>query len=68
METLFKKWRKEVGITQKEAAELLGVHINTVKQYEAGKYSGTGKSLELPGPILRLMTVIKNGIRPMPYE
>lgn len=32
-----KKWREAMGITQKQAAELLGVHIETIKSYEIGR-------------------------------
>lgn len=32
-----KKYRKEAGLTQKELAEILGVAVGTIQQYELGK-------------------------------
>lgn len=32
-----KKYRKEAGLTQKDLAEILGVAIGTIQQYELGK-------------------------------
>ncbi len=32
-----KKYRKEAGLTQKELAEMLGVAVGTIQQYESGK-------------------------------
>lgn len=64
----FAQWRKQVGLTQAEAAEALGVALTTVKQYEAGRHLGTGKALSPPSPVRMLMTAIANGVRLVPWQ
>ena len=33
----FKKWRKSLGLSQKNAAEMLGLKIRIIQYYEKGK-------------------------------
>lgn len=44
-----KAWRSKLGLTQKEAARVLGIHLNTYGLYEAKR--------EIPKPI-ELLTII----------
>ncbi|MGI9345556.1 MAG: helix-turn-helix domain-containing protein [Gammaproteobacteria bacterium] len=34
---IFKRWRFSLGLSQSQAAETLGIHVQTVKKYEAGE-------------------------------
>lgn len=47
----FKAWRSRLGITQTEAAELLGKTPRMIRYYEAG-VKETGKTIEIPKAIL----------------
>lgn len=42
----FKRWRKSLGMTQKDAAEALGLKRRVVQYYEKGERKG--KSVEIP--------------------
>ncbi len=42
----FKRWRKSLGMTQKDAAEALGLKRRVVQYYEKGERKG--KSVEVP--------------------
>jgi transcriptional regulator with XRE-family HTH domain len=42
----FKRWRKALGMTQKDAAEALGLKRRVVQYYEKGERKG--KSVEIP--------------------
>ena len=42
----FKRWRKHLGLNQKEAAEALGLKRRVVQYYEKGERDG--KSVEIP--------------------
>ncbi len=42
----FKRWRKSLGMTQKDAAEALGLKRRVVQYYEKGERKG--KTVEIP--------------------
>lgn len=63
----FAKWRDQVGMTQAEAAEALGVAVTTVKQYESGRHLGSGRPMSPPEPVRKVMRAVANGIRLEPW-
>lgn len=42
----FRKWRKSLGLAQKEAAALLGLNKRMIQYYEKGERDG--KAVEVP--------------------
>lgn len=57
-ETSFRRWRRQQGFTQDEAAEALGVSKSQVANWDAGRDRATGKP-SIPGMAVRsLMTAI----------
>ena len=48
--------REKIGITQSEVAGILGVHINTIRNWEAGKTEPRGQHR------LRLASILKVGV------
>lgn len=50
-----KEWREQLGITQTEAAEQLGVTARNYQAYEAGDYAP-------PISVRKLMTAVANGV------
>lgn len=47
----FREWRARLGLSQAEAARLLGVDVRTVKRYEGGHR-------KIPGPVEKLTAVL----------
>jgi DNA-binding transcriptional regulator YiaG len=43
-QTSFAKWRERMGITQSQAADMLGVGLRTVQHWEAGETSAGAPS------------------------
>ena len=43
-----KSWRKRLGLSQREAADALGISINWYGQMEAGFRRGTGEPIKIP--------------------
>ena len=57
--SLFRKWRKKMGLSQEQLANLLQVRSGrTVRRWEAG-------DREIPGPVRVLMKWLITGIRPL---
>lgn len=66
-ETAFARWRRQVAITQEQAAEALGVSRSQVVNWEIGRDRATGKAV-VPGLAVRsLMTAIAMGQAPQPW-
>lgn len=53
-----KQWRTELGLTQKEAAQNLGISLRTVKYWERGKIPN------YPHLILLAMAAVKKRLSP----
>lgn len=53
----FKAWRSQMGMTQQEAAEALGVSKGTVINYETGTRREDGRQVEIPANIQRVMSL-----------
>jgi len=42
-ETNFARWRRAMGLTQREAAAKLGVGLSRIEHFEAGEHRATGR-------------------------
>ena len=56
----FKKWRKSLGLSQKDAAHMLGLKRRVVQYYEKGERDG--KKVEIPLSIRLACYALSNGI------
>lgn len=54
MQSALRKWRKALGLTQKQAADRLGVSVRTYEGWEQGKGPSN------PGPVKKLMEQATN--------
>ena len=55
MDTPFRIWRRSLGLTQIDAADMLSIDVKTVQRYEA-------RVRPVPGPIAQLMTLAAKGV------
>jgi predicted transcriptional regulator len=60
-ETAFKRWRDTHALTQKRAAEILGISKSYVASYDTGKSRTTGKPIEPNDAVRKLMTAYSQG-------
>ncbi len=66
-ETSFRRWRLQMGFTQDEAAEALGVSKSQIANWDAGKDRATGRP-SVPGRAIRsLMTAVAMDEIPQPW-
>ena len=56
----FKKWRKSLGLSQKDAAHKLGLKRRVVQYYEKGERDG--KKVEIPLSIRLACYALSNGV------
>ena len=56
----FKRWRKSLGLSQKAAAEALGLKRRIVQYYEQGERDG--HSVEIPKSVRLACYAIANGV------
>lgn len=62
----FKQWRENLGITQSEAAKLLGLGRSTIIQYEQGYRRGANKAqVEIPKSIALACAALSAGLEPL---
>ncbi|ODT23979.1 MAG: hypothetical protein ABS54_10060 [Hyphomicrobium sp. SCN 65-11] len=66
-ETSFRRWRKQVGFTQDEAADALGISKSQVANFDAGKDRASGRPATPPLAVRSLMTAIAMGQVPQPW-
>lgn len=59
----FKLWRKDLGLTQKEAASELGLAVLTVQQYERGFRHDNNRPVEIPERVSDACNAIAQRIR-----
>lgn len=65
--TSFARWRRQVRLTQQEAADALGVSRSQIANWESGKDRASGRSIA-PGLAIRsLMTAIAMGQVPQAW-
>ncbi|EJF91670.1 helix-turn-helix domain-containing protein [Bartonella tamiae] len=65
----FKRWRKEMGFTQKQAAEALDISIQTLGNYERGTRYEDGREVSIPKSIALACSAIQQNLIPYPqYE
>lgn len=57
----FKRWRKSLGLSQKDAAHALGLKRRVVQYYEKGERDG--KDLEIPRYIRLACAAITSGVK-----
>ncbi|MFQ5563343.1 MAG: helix-turn-helix domain-containing protein [Parvularculaceae bacterium] len=56
----FKKWRKSLGLSQKEAAQLLGLKRRMIQYYEKGERDGD--SVKIPRAVRLACYAIAEGV------
>lgn len=56
----FKKWRKKLGLSQKEAAKALGLKPRIIQYYEKGERDG--RALEVPKSVRLACQALLTGI------
>jgi transcriptional regulator with XRE-family HTH domain len=56
----FKRWRKDLGLSQKEAADLLGLKRRMVQYYEKGQRDG--KKVGVPKTVRLACYAVADGI------
>lgn len=59
----FKTWREDLGLTQRQAAEELGVAPLTVQKYERGFRHDTGKPVRIPARVALACAEITRRLR-----
>ena len=57
----FKKWRKSLGLSQKDAAEALGLKRRVVQYYEKGERSGT--KVVIPKAVRLACYALSSGVK-----
>lgn len=66
-ETAFKRWRRQVGYTQEQAAEALGLSRSMIVNFDAGQNRGSGEAAVPSLPVRYLMRVIADGLDLEPW-
>ncbi len=66
-ETQFKRWRREMGFTQEQAAEVLGLSRSMIVNFDAGEVRGTGEPAVPTLAVRCLMRAIADGIELKPW-
>ena len=56
----FKRWRKKLGLSQKQAAKALGLKLRIIQYYEKGKRDG--KPIEIPKSVRLACQALVTGI------
>ena len=57
----FKRWRKELGLSQKEAAEALGLKRRIVQYYEKGQRNG--EKVKIPKSVRLACYALGQGVK-----
>jgi len=61
----FRAWRRKMGLTQEQAAELLGMGRTAVSQYDTGKRRAPAEVIEtVPRYIALACAAISHGLAP----
>ncbi len=56
----FKRWRKQLGLSQKDAAQILGIKRRVVQYYEKGERDG--KEVLIPKSIALACYAVSQGV------
>lgn len=59
--TAFRDWRSKLGVTQDDAAELLGVSKSQVANWDAGLDRGSGRQSRPGLAVRKLMSLLIRG-------
>lgn len=60
----FKNWRKEMGFTQKQAADELGLSKATVENYDKGLRREDGRQVTIPRTVALACAALKHHLAP----
>lgn len=59
-----KAWRKALGLTQRQAADALGLSRAAITNYEAGFRHGTGEPVVIPRTVALACAALRAGLGP----
>ena len=60
----FKKWRLEMGYTQSQAADALGLSKATIENYDKGTRREDGREVKIPLTIALACNALLHGLKP----
>ncbi|MET4636133.1 helix-turn-helix domain-containing protein [Kaistia defluvii] len=61
----FKSWRDEMGMTQSQAADALGVARGTILNYESGSRRDDGRPVAIPKTVALACAALRAGLAPI---
>jgi transcriptional regulator with XRE-family HTH domain len=61
----FRAWRKGLGMSQREAAEALGISMSSVQLYERGSRREDGRPVEIPKTVALACSAVSHRLPPM---
>jgi len=60
----FKLWRKKMKLSQRQAAEVLGLYRNTIVNYERGVRLENGMQVKIPRTVALACSAVEAGLEP----
>lgn len=63
----FKNWRKEMGFSQTQAAEKLGLSKATIENYDKGTRREDGREVVIPQTVALACSALYKGLKPWPF-
>lgn len=60
----FKSWRKELGLSQREAADMIGVSKGSVENYERGHRLEDNRSVVIPKTVALACAAVFHRLQP----
>lgn len=64
-ETPLHRWRQRMGLSQRAAAQALGLALTTYQDQERGRNRRTGQPIRTPRTLLLACAAIETGIQPI---
>lgn len=61
----FKNWRKDMGFSQTQAAEKLGLSKATIVNYDSGTRREDGREVVIPQTVALACAALSHGLKPL---